>query len=84
MRVKRRSRRNMDVPPDLTNVIILSILKNIRPDTAEAKVSYVAATPKPRLVKLSVAHGARMDFPSLALVTMRIRGLRQPARPESG
>src|SRR5207244_11220133 len=42
------------LPPDLANGIILNILKNIRPDTAETKVSYVAATPKPRLVKLSI------------------------------
>jgi hypothetical protein len=45
---------HLDLPPDLANGIILNILKNIRPDTAETKVSYVAATPKPRLVKLSI------------------------------
>jgi hypothetical protein len=44
----------LDLPPDLANGMILDILKNIRPDTAETKVSYVAATPKPRLVKLSI------------------------------
>jgi hypothetical protein len=44
----------MKLPPDLANGIILNILKNIRPDTVETKVSYVAATPKPRLVKLSI------------------------------
>jgi hypothetical protein len=44
----------MKLPPDLANGIILNILKNIRPDTVETKVSYVAATPNPRLVKLSI------------------------------
>jgi hypothetical protein len=38
----------MDLPPDLANGIILDILKNIRPNTAETQVSYIAATPKPR------------------------------------
>jgi hypothetical protein len=46
--------KRMDLPPDLANGIILYILKNIRPDTAETKVSYVAATREPRLVKLSI------------------------------
>jgi hypothetical protein len=46
--------KRLDLPPDLANGILLDVLKNIRPDTAETKVSYVAATPKPRLVKLSI------------------------------
>jgi hypothetical protein len=44
----------MDLPADLANGIILDLLKNIRPDAAETKVSFLAATPKPRLVKLSI------------------------------
>jgi hypothetical protein len=50
--------KHLDLPPDLANGIILDILKNIPANTAETKVSYVAATPKPRLVKLSIIpHG---------------------------
>jgi hypothetical protein len=45
---------HLDLPPDLSNGIILDILKNIRSDAAETKLSYMAATPKPRLVKLSL------------------------------
>jgi hypothetical protein len=45
----------MKLPPDLANGMILNILKNIRSDSAETKVSYLAATPKPRLVKLAIA-----------------------------
>jgi hypothetical protein len=45
---------HLDLPPDLANGMILTILKNIRPDTPETKVSYLAATPKPRLVKLTI------------------------------
>jgi hypothetical protein len=51
---KKVETKQMDLPPDLANGIILDILKNIAPDAGETKVSYVAATPKPRLVKLSI------------------------------
>src|SRR5581483_8263550 len=46
--------KRLDLPLDLANGIILDVLKNIRPDTSETKVSYVVATPDPRLVKLSI------------------------------
>ena len=39
-------------PDDLANGIILTLLKNIRPEDGAQTVSYVAATPSPRLVKL--------------------------------
>lgn len=52
----------LDLPPDLANGIVLNILKNIRPETIETKVSYVAATPKPRLVKLSIIPQGEESF----------------------
>lgn len=52
----------LDLPPDLANGMILSVLKNIRPDTTETKLSYVAATPKPRLVKLSITPQGKETF----------------------
>ena len=52
----------LDLPADLANGIILNVLKNIRSDAAETKVSYVAATPKPRLVKLSIAPAGEETF----------------------
>lgn len=45
---------HLDLPPDLANGLLLNALKNIRPDVRETKVSYLAATPKPRIVKLSI------------------------------
>lgn len=45
---------HLDIPPDLANGVLLNLLKNIRPDTVETKLSYVGASPKPRLVHLSV------------------------------
>src|SRR5215218_5864695 len=44
----------LDLPPDLANGLLLNLLKNIRTDATETKVSYVAATPKPRLVQLAI------------------------------
>jgi hypothetical protein len=49
---------HLDLPPDLANGLILSIARNIRPETPETKVSMVVATPKPRLVKVAISpHG---------------------------
>ena len=45
---------HLDLPPDLANGMILTLLKNVRPDAPPKTLSYVAATPKPRLVKLAV------------------------------
>jgi hypothetical protein len=53
---------HLDLPPDLANGIVLNILKNIRPETKETKMSYVAATPKPRLVKLSIVPQGEETF----------------------
>lgn len=53
---------HLDLPPDLANGIILDVLKNIAPDTKETKLSYVVATPKPRLVKLSITPGGEDPF----------------------
>lgn len=46
---------HVDMPPDLTNGLVLTIMKNIEPTTPETKVSLLAATPKPRLVKLAIS-----------------------------
>lgn len=45
---------HLDLRPDLANGLLLDVLKNIPPHLPETKVSYVAATPKPRIVKLSI------------------------------
>lgn len=44
---------HMDLPADLSNGILLNIAKNLSPQTPETKVTYLAATPKPRIVTLS-------------------------------
>jgi hypothetical protein len=49
-----RDTEHFDLSPDLVNGLILNVLKNIRPETRETKLSYVAAASKPRLAKLSI------------------------------
>jgi hypothetical protein len=44
----------LDLPPDFANGLLINLLENLPTDAAETKVSYVAATPKPRLVKLAI------------------------------
>ena len=53
---------HLDLPPDLANGLIEILLKNIRPDTPETKVAYLAATPKPRLVTLSIKPQGKEKF----------------------
>lgn len=46
---------HMDLQPDVANGMIFTLLKNIPPDGGPITVSMVAATPKPRLVKLAIS-----------------------------
>src|SRR6266853_1659005 len=40
----------LDLPPDVSNGMMNTVLKNVKADALPVTVSYVAATPKPRLV----------------------------------
>jgi len=53
---------HIDVPPDLANGMILTLLKNVRPETAPKELSMIVATPKPRLVKLKVVPSGEERF----------------------
>ena len=48
----------MELPADLANGLITTLLKNLRA-TSTATLSMVAATPKPRLVKLKITAAGR-------------------------
>jgi hypothetical protein len=61
----------LDLPRNVANGLVLTLLKSIRFDAPQMTVSMVAATPKPRLVKLR----------SLAKVRSRSRSLAPAARP---
>jgi hypothetical protein len=45
----------MDLPADLANGMIPVLLKNVQPDALPSSLSFLAATPKARLVKITVA-----------------------------
>jgi hypothetical protein len=45
----------LKLPADVSNGMILTLLKNIRPDVPLTTVSMVAAAPKPRLVRLLIS-----------------------------
>jgi hypothetical protein len=53
---------HLDLPPDLSNGLILTLLKNVRPDAPPKSFGFVAATPKPRLVKLVITPQAEDSF----------------------
>jgi hypothetical protein len=52
----------MELPPDLANGAILTMLKNVVPGQPPIKVSMVAATPKPRLVRLAITSAGEEPF----------------------
>ena len=52
----------MKLPPDIANGLVLTLLKNIQADAPPTNVSFVAATPKPRLVKLVMTAAGQEHF----------------------
>jgi hypothetical protein len=52
----------MKLPGDVANGIVLILLKNIRRSSSQIKVSMVAATPKPRIVKLNISSAGEETF----------------------
>jgi len=53
---------HLDLPPDLANGLLPNLPKNVPTDAAETKVSYLVATPKPRLVKLAISPQGEETF----------------------
>lgn len=45
---------HMDLPPDLANGMLSLVIENFSRQMPEMKVSYIASSPKPRIVKLSI------------------------------
>lgn len=52
----------LDLPPDVSNGMMNTVLKNVQPAALPLTVTYVAATPKPRLVKLVIRNGGLAPF----------------------
>jgi hypothetical protein len=49
---------HLELPPDVANGILFTLVKNVQPSVPKTTVSYVAVTPKPRLVNLESFHKA--------------------------
>ena len=64
---------HLEMPLDVANGLVFTLLKNIRPETAETKVSMIAVTPKPRLVKLSITPGGEESFSTVQSPRKAIR-----------
>jgi hypothetical protein len=52
----------MEMPSDLANGMVLTLLKNLAPGSAPTTVSMVVATPEPRLVRLVITRVADEPF----------------------
>jgi hypothetical protein len=53
---------HLNLPTDLANGLILTMLKNADPAAPPRSVGYIAATPKPRLVKLEISAAGQETF----------------------
>jgi len=52
----------MELPADLSNGVLLAIVKNLRPDDLPVSVGFLAGGEKPRLVKLVITAGGEDSF----------------------
>jgi hypothetical protein len=52
----------LELPPDLANGMLITLLKNVRRNAMPKTLSFVAATPKPRLVKLELSVAGTEPF----------------------
>jgi len=52
----------MKLPPDLANGLVLTLLKNVSPGTQPPELPMLVATPKPRIVKLSISSAGKDPF----------------------
>ena len=64
---------HLDLPADLANGILLNVLKNVPPDVKETKISYLATTPKPKLVKFSIQPEGQETFSSAGRLNKALR-----------
>ena len=51
---EKRTIKHMDLPPDVCNGLLFTLTKNIDPSAAQTTVSMVAASDRPRLIKLNI------------------------------
>jgi hypothetical protein len=54
--------KHLDLPPDLANGLVPTLLKNVDRSAPPRSLSYVVATPAPRLIKLAIAAAGQEQF----------------------
>ena len=52
----------LKLPPDVANGLVFTLLKDVEPSVPQTTVSYVVATPKPRLVYLEIIPQDQVHF----------------------
>jgi hypothetical protein len=52
----------LKLPPDVANGLVFTLLKDVEPSVPQTTVSYVVATPKPRLVHLEIIPQDQVPF----------------------
>jgi hypothetical protein len=72
---------HMNVPEDVANGLLTTLLNDISPTTPTTKVSLIAATPKPRLVKLAITPEGADSF---SIAGASHRGTRYVVKVEIG
>jgi hypothetical protein len=60
---RRQYGERLSLPPDLANGLLPMMLKNVRPAAPPRSLSFVVATPKPRLVRLAIVSANRGPLP---------------------
>ena len=63
----------LTLSPDVANGMMVSALRNLGPGTVSAAASWVAATPKPRHVKLAISNAGTEPYPSAGASRRAIR-----------
>ena len=53
---------HFDLPADLANGVMVSLLKNVRPEAPPQSLSYLIAAPKPRVVRLALTAAGQERF----------------------
>jgi hypothetical protein len=52
----------LELPPNVANGLVFTLLKDVEPSVPQTTVSYVVATPKPRLVRLEIIPQDQVPF----------------------
>ena len=53
---------HLDLPPDVSNGLPPNLLMNVLPSSPETRISFVAPTPKPRIIHVSIKPAGKAPF----------------------